>query len=64
MCSQFDAIPFYASVYIETSDGCMVSSNSTRTNFFQAHLLSEILKNEVVLYNDNGDSSSVFILAQ
>jgi len=38
-----------------------VSSNSTYTNFFQAHLLSEVLKNAVVLYNDNGDSSSPFV---
>lgn len=55
-------IPFSASVYLEISDRCMVSSNST--NIFQAHLLSEILKNAAFLYHDNEGGSSVFVLAQ
>lgn len=64
ICNQFDAIRFfYVLIYIETSGGCMVSSNSTRTKFFQAHLLSEILKNAGVLYNDNGDSFYAFDFA-
>lgn len=57
-------IPFSTSVYLETSDGCMVSSNSTCINIFQVHLWSEILKNAAVLYHDNGGISFAFVLVQ